>query len=184
MVAGRLQNSTKGKRVPILVTALFVTVTLDLLATPVYLASVRTVESRTWITGFLYQVNDSSIVITPGVLKNQVKAIGSQPMITIPLRLIRSVSIRRVKTLARTLTETTLVYTASAIVTVSLIPRSPKIAVTAGIITGLGSLIGYSVLTVRVFSSSDHFFREKLEEYSIVKDARSISSAMARAGKR
>jgi hypothetical protein len=155
--------------------ALLVICQVKACAQDVYFAAIRTDGGRGVITGFLYRVGDSTVEVMPGRTRRDMAKIPSEKALSIPIRVIRDVSVRRMRPSAAIILESAAMSAASAAISIAVAPNSPKFWLPIYIGTSITMLTTYAAIMVKTYRPKDHFFREELEERAIVKDERSIA---------
>ncbi|HZY78805.1 MAG TPA: hypothetical protein VFE50_04735 [Cyclobacteriaceae bacterium] len=158
-------------------TALFSILTITLVsAQEMYFAAIRTEGGRGVITGLLFRVNDSTVEILPGRVRRDMSLVHMKETLHIPIRVIRDVSLRRVRPSGMVILESLLISTAAAVISVAAVPNNPRMWLPMYFGTSITMLSAYAAIIIKTYKPKDHFFREELEERSIVKDERSIAS--------
>lgn len=144
-------------------------------AQDVYFAAIRTDGGRGIITGLLYRVSDSTIEVMPGRIRRDMSLIHMKDPLSIPIHIIREVSVRRIRPSIMIILESVLMTTGAAVFSMAAAPNSPRLWLPVYFTTYISMLSAYAAILVRTYKPKDHFFREELEERSIMKDERSIA---------
>jgi len=145
-------------------------------AQEMYFAAIRTDGGRGIITGLLYRVNDSTVEIMPGRIRRDMSLIHQKKTLAIPIRVIKEVSLRRVRAAGIVILESVLISTAAVVLSIAVVPNNPKMWLPVYFASSLAMLTAYAAIIIKTYRPQDHFFREELEERSLVKDERSIAS--------
>ena len=137
-----------------------------------YVVSIKLHVGGAPIMGFLYSVNDTAMTIIPGGGGPKVlRAALERPRpISIPLSLIKKVSISRVRSFARLIAGGLVIFGAYSVAYMSFIPfkSTPDVVVYAATVTTATILTGM-LLYVRRYKPTEPGFTITMQKYCLAK---------------
>jgi hypothetical protein len=140
----------------------------------VYRVSLTTTGGGPAITGFLYAVNDTAVSVLPAtrLTRKGLQAVLEHPMpISIPTKLIKRVSISRVRTVVHEVTVGFLVSFGYAIAYLAVIPvNDPIDIIPYSAAVGALTLVTINLIYVRNFRPTKPGFTMLMQKYCLRKD--------------